>query len=133
MAYNVGLMLSRASIAYFRWRRLWLLVLLQAANVAVWTAAVFWQLIPRAGTLGYILMYLGMVWVGLLGGFAYVNCIHEINTSPKIPAAKRDMFVNLLFGCSESSIFLSCLLGYALNQKTLSFERITTACPRDAA
>jgi hypothetical protein len=129
IAYNVGLMISRASIAYFRWRRIWLLVLLQAANVAVGTVAVFWQLVPRVGTAGYALMYLWMVWVGLLGGFAYVNCIQEMNTSPKIPAAKRDMFVNLLFGCSESAIFLSCLLGYSLNQNILSFDRITTACP----
>merc|ERR1719171_2249335 len=82
IAYNVGLMLSRASIAFFRWRRLWLLVLLQAANVAVGTAAVIYQPVPRLASAGYVMIYLWMVWVGLIGGFAYVNCIHEMNTSP---------------------------------------------------
>jgi hypothetical protein len=125
----VGVILSRASIAFFRWRRLWLLVLLQAANVAVGTAAVIYQPVPRLASAGYVIIYLWMVWVGLIGGFAYVNCIHEMNTSPKIQSSQRDRFVNLLFGASEFSIFISSVFGYALNKNILSYERVIAACP----
>ena len=129
MAYNLGVTASRASLAYFRWRRLWLLVVFQAANLALWILEVYHQPIPRLGSVGYVLMYIWMIWVGMMGGCAYANCIHEINTSPRIHASQRDVLVNFAFGVAQSAILGSSVLGYALDQNVLSYGRISSACP----
>merc|ERR1711920_661006 len=66
ICYNIGVTVSRASIAFFTLPYLMPLLVLQAINVGVWAIEVNINFVPRLGATGYILQYVMMVWVGLM-------------------------------------------------------------------
>ena len=84
--YNVGVTLSRASVSVFRIRRVWVLTLLQAANVAAWALFASTQWVARWHSDLPLYAAAGhMVFVGFMGGACYANCMYLFNTSADIP------------------------------------------------
>merc|ERR1740130_29444 len=79
MAYNIGVTISRGSIAFFEFPCLWLLFVLQAINVAGWAVEVKMRFLRSGWQTGYMIQYAWMVWVGLMGGTAYANCMRKFH------------------------------------------------------
>ncbi|KAM4635504.1 battenin [Polymixia lowei] len=72
--YQVGVLASRSSLCCVKIRKLWALSLLQCVNAVVLLFAVYYQFLPGAWLVFVIVLY-----EGLLGGAAYVNTFHFIS------------------------------------------------------
>jgi len=108
MSYNIGVTLSRLSVALFRIERVWILTLFQALNVFLWIFEVYTGFIRNSLPNGAGL-YLVAAWiavVGLCGGAAYVNCMYLFNNDPGIPNELRELGINM--GLIMSNIGISC-------------------------
>mmetsp|Transcript_49530 Transcript_49530/g.111233 ORF Transcript_49530/g.111233 Transcript_49530/m.111233 type:complete len:478 (-) Transcript_49530:45-1478(-) len=127
--YNVGVTLSRGSILLFEFPHLWLLIVAQAINVVLWAVEVHVHFIARMGARGYMLQYLWMTWVGLMGGAAYANCLRAFHCSPRIPTSKRDRCINVAFLTANVVILSSTLLGTLLDNTVLTEEIVVRGCP----
>lgn len=105
MCYNVGVTLSRLSVAVFRIKRVWLLTALQLFNVIGWTIEVYTGVIRSIpGERGYYLLASWMVVVGLCGGATYGNCMYLFNRQEDIPDDLRELGINLGFVMSNLGI-----------------------------
>lgn len=129
VAYNVGVTLSRGSIAFFQFRHLWLLIVLQAINVALWVVEVNVHLIQSMRTTGYALQYVWMMYVGLMGGTGYANCIRVFHCSPLIPDKQRDQWINYAFAISMMVIVASSGFGVLIESTVLTNDVVTRGCP----
>uniref|UniRef100_A0A8C4P045 Battenin n=1 Tax=Dicentrarchus labrax TaxID=13489 RepID=A0A8C4P045_DICLA len=74
MLYQVGVLVSRSSLCCVKIRKLWALSLLQVVNAVVLLFAVGYQFLPSAWLVFVIVLY-----EGLLGGAAYVNTFYFIS------------------------------------------------------
>jgi len=77
LTYQVGVLISRSSLGFIVIKRIYLMSIFQGVNVLIFTfQAIFWLLPP---TYGIYLIFLFILWEGLLGGAAYVNTFHRIS------------------------------------------------------
>lgn len=129
ISYNIGVTISRGSIAFFQFPCLWLLLILQAVNVGFWTVEMKTHSLQALGGKGYMIQYSWMVWIGLMGGTAYANCIRQFHCSPRIPAEKRDMLINFTFMVSMMMILASTGLGELLENTIWTVADVTRNCP----
>ncbi|KAJ7990036.1 hypothetical protein DPEC_G00310690 [Dallia pectoralis] len=72
--YQVGVLVSRSSLCCVKIRRIWVLSLLQCVNAVVLVLAVYFQFLPSA-----LLVFVIVLYEGLLGGAAYVNTFYFIS------------------------------------------------------
>ncbi|KAI5097181.1 battenin [Silurus meridionalis] len=71
--YQIGVFISRSSLYCFKIRKIWVLSLLQCVNAAVLLISVYYQFWPNVWVVFLIVLY-----EGLLGGAAYVNIFYLI-------------------------------------------------------
>ena len=119
--YNVGVTFSRASVSFFRIRRIWVLTLLQAINVALWGAFASGQWIAYWGS--DVPLYVAachMIFVGFMGGACYANCMYLFNTSEGIPNKYRELGINLGFFFSNIGIITATGLVTILKATVMS-------------
>lgn len=128
ISYNIGVTISRGSIAFFEFPCLWLVCALQAINVAGWAVQVKTRFLPAGSQTGYYIQYAWMVWVGLMGGTAYANCMRAFHCSPRVPSKDRDKLINLAFAISMATILASTFLGDLLDSTILTKEIVTQQC-----
>ncbi|XP_011601874.2 battenin [Takifugu rubripes] len=76
--YQLGVLVSRSSLCCVKIRKLWLLALLQILNAVLLLFAVGYQFLPSAWLVFVIILY-----EGLLGGAAYVNTFFFISKEAK--------------------------------------------------
>lgn len=121
MCYNVGVTLSRLSVAAFRIRRVWALTAFQLFNVVGWTMEVYTGVIrkslPQEG--GYYILAAWMVLVGLCGGATYGNCMYLFNRQAGIPDNLRELGINLGFVMSNIGITIATLSFSLFNETIL--------------
>ncbi|XP_037527610.1 battenin isoform X2 [Rhipicephalus sanguineus] len=72
--YQVGVLISRSSVNVVQIRKLWLLPILQFANVAFIFSEAYFLFLPSFWIVVVIVLY-----EGLLGGAAYVNTFYRIS------------------------------------------------------
>ncbi|XP_026215297.1 battenin [Anabas testudineus] len=72
--YQIGVLVSRSSLCCVKIRKLWVLSLLQVLNAVLLLFAVRYQFLPSAWLVFVIILY-----EGLLGGAAYVNTFYFIS------------------------------------------------------
>ncbi|XP_066498161.1 battenin isoform X2 [Hoplias malabaricus] len=72
--YQIGVLISRTSLFCFKIRRIWLLSFLQCMNAVLLLLAVYFQFLPSVWLVFVIVLY-----EGLLGGAAYVNIFYLIS------------------------------------------------------
>ncbi|XP_971061.2 battenin isoform X1 [Tribolium castaneum] len=75
VAYQIGVFVSRSSVNFFHIRHIWVMSVLQAVNVVIFTTEVIYYYMPSF----WIILALTL-WEGLLGGAAYVNTFYRIST-----------------------------------------------------
>jgi hypothetical protein len=118
LAYQVGVGISRASLAYAPIQRVEVLTVLQGLNMIGWLAA--------ARTLAFgkppflFVLFPWMLFIGLLGGASYVNTYFLIRTHPDILAEDRALAMNLGVCCAYLGLNGGTLLVVALSLTLLS-------------
>lgn len=135
--YNVGVTLSRASVALFRVRRVWILSLLQLVNMLIWGVEAKKQLhMETSGSLPYALLGLHMIFVGFMGGACYANCMYLFNTSGRIPDRLRELGINVGFFMSNCGILFATGIAAVLDHTLLDTRALFPPdgrCPHAAA
>ncbi|CAD7927020.1 unnamed protein product [Amoebophrya sp. A120] len=124
--YNVGVTLSRASVALFRIQKVYLLTFTQLVNCLLWGTEVFAKVHRQLAEndLGYYIMAVHIVFVGFMGGACYSNCMYLFNTSPDIPAEYRELGLNIGFLFSNVGIITATLLALLLDATVMSKENL---------
>jgi len=120
MCYNIGVMMSRLSVAIFRIERVWLITILQLTNVVGWFAEVYSGRIRDAlpEEHGLYIMAAWMIIVGLCGGATYGNCMYLFNNKEGIPENIRELGVNLAMMMSNVGI-ATITLSFSLLDNTV--------------
>ena len=71
--YQVGVFISRSSLQYVKIKQIWVVSTLQAINFVFLFLNTKYMFVESV----YVLCPL-LIWVGLMGGAAYVNVMHQI-------------------------------------------------------
>ncbi|KAI1434018.1 Batten's disease protein Cln3 [Xylaria sp. CBS 124048] len=101
--YQLGVFVSRSSIAFIRIRHVYLLSLLQMGNLALLTMQSLLNFIPNV----YI-VFIITFWEGLLGGGVYVNTFAEI--MEHVPFSDREFSLGATSVSDSAGI---CIAGFA--------------------
>lgn len=104
--YQVGVFISRGSTPFVRFHNLYLLSSLQVANLALLTAHALWNFLPSV----YV-VFVVVVWEGLLGGLVYVNTFAEI--LDRVDPLHREFSLGATSVSDSAGICLAGFLGMA--------------------
>lgn len=110
--YQLGVVLSRSSLALFKIKHIGVLTLLQFINFVLWIVQADIHFVQ-----GYPIiwvLFVHMFYVGLLGGSSYVNVFYLVLHDDKVPVKDREYCVNIsafanTFGITASSIVIIIL------------------------
>jgi battenin len=105
--YQLGVFVSRTSIAWVRVRHLYLPALLQVANFALLTLQALYFFVPSV-----YLVFAVVFWEGLLGGAVYVNTFAEIMDN--VPAAEREFSLGATTVSDSAGICIAGFIGMAI-------------------
>ena len=100
--YQFGVFISRSSLKFFKVRKIEVLTVLQGLNFALWLLQDIYK------TFSVWFLYLHMVFVGLLGGAAYVNIFYLIINDQRIMGRDKDLCVNITAMFITLGITLAC-------------------------
>ncbi|KAI1770551.1 Batten's disease protein Cln3 [Hypoxylon cercidicola] len=100
--YQLGVFISRSSIAFVRIRHLYLPSFLQVVNLVVLTLHALLAFIPNVH-----IIFIIIFWEGLLGGAVYVNTFAEIMED--VPAAEREFSLGATSVSDSAGI---CIAGF---------------------
>lgn len=76
--YQIGVLISRSSVNIFPIHRIWLLAVLQNVNLVVLVCEAYFHFLPSVWIMFVIILY-----EGLLGGACYVNAFYRISKEIK--------------------------------------------------
>lgn len=100
--YQLGVFVSRSSIAFVRFRQLYLLCILQVGNLALLTLHSLLNFIPNV----YIVFFI-IFWEGLLGGGVYVNTFAAVMED--VPFSEREFSLGATSVSDSAGI---CIAGF---------------------
>ncbi|KAI0121319.1 batten's disease protein Cln3 [Xylariales sp. AK1849] len=105
--YQVGVFVSRSSIAVIRVRHLYLPSFLQIGNLVLLTLHAAFFFIPSVW-----IVFLVIFWEGLLGGAVYVNTFAEIMET--IPTSEREFSLGATSVSDSAGICLAGFIGMSI-------------------
>ncbi|KAI1078567.1 Batten's disease protein Cln3 [Whalleya microplaca] len=105
--YQLGVFISRTSIAFIRIRHLYLPSLLQIGNLALLTLHSLLAFVPNV----YIIFII-IFWEGLLGGAVYVNTFAAIMDD--IPSSEREFSLGATSVSDSGGICIAGFVGMAM-------------------
>lgn len=119
--YQGGVFLSRSSVNLFRIRNIWWLPLLQILNLNVLTLQAIYHYIPY-----YWIVFLIVIFEGLLGGATYVNVYYALSTETS--GIVREYSMSMTSVSDSIGISLAALVGLKLGPflKLLNADRIAS-------
>lgn len=77
--YQIGVFLSRSSLSVVKIRRIEILTLLQLINFTFFLFNTIFVFLPN-----FYVLFVLMIWVGLMGGGSYVNVMYNMLESPDL-------------------------------------------------
>ncbi|KAH6640091.1 batten's disease protein Cln3 [Truncatella angustata] len=113
--YQLGVFISRSSIAFIRVRHLYLPSFLQVGNLVLLTVHALLFFIPSV----YI-VFLIIFWEGLLGGTVYVNTFAEIMEN--IPASEREFSLGATSVSDSAGICIAGFIGMAIEPWLCNYQ-----------
>ncbi|KAI1764848.1 Batten's disease protein Cln3 [Hypoxylon sp. FL1150] len=113
--YQLGVFVSRSSIAFVRIRHLYLPSSLQIGNLAVLTLHALLAYIPNV----YIIFII-IFWEGLLGGAVYVNTFADI--MEEVPAAEREFSLGATSVSDSAGICIAGFISMAIEGRLCSWQ-----------
>ncbi|XP_058130305.1 battenin [Anopheles ziemanni] len=81
--YQIGVFISRSSVNLIQFRHVWIMAVFQFLNVVYFTFEAIYYFTPSIW-----IIFVLILWEGLLGGGGYVNTFYRIQTD--VPAARRE-------------------------------------------
>ncbi len=116
MSYQIGVFISRSSFYFFKVRRVWIMTYLQAINFSIFFSIAYWKWL----SIEYQLPL--MVWVGLMGGCSYVNCLYVILKSPQLSKSQKEVAINVAsffddIGILSASFFAIFISNFVIQNK----------------
>jgi battenin len=103
LSYQIGVFMSRSSLSFFEFPRVWILTLCQCTFFVLWLCQAVFHFMPL-----YI-MWLPMVVVGLFGGCGYVNSFHLMMNDASLTVMQKEMITSYNSFFIAVFIFLSTL------------------------
>lgn len=94
MDYQIGVFISRSSVNIFQLDKIWLMSIFQFVNVVYFLTEVIWWYTPSIW-----IVFVIVLWEGLLGGGAYVNTFYRMS---KEISAERQQFAMAMVVQSDS-------------------------------
>lgn len=113
--YQLGVFISRSSIAFIRIRHLYLPSFLQVGNLVLLTLHALFFFIPSV----YII-FIVVFWEGLLGGAVYVNTFAEI--MEEIPASDREFSLGATSVSDSAGICIAGFIGMGIEPYLCNFQ-----------
>ncbi|KAH7306026.1 BTN1-like protein [Stachybotrys elegans] len=113
--YQLGVFISRSSIAVFRVHDLYSPALLQVGNLAFLTAHATLFFLPSV----YV-VFAVVFWEGLLGGATYVNCFAEM--MEQVPAEEREFSLGAVSVADSAGICLAGVVGILLEPALCGYQ-----------
>ncbi|ALC43860.1 cln3 [Drosophila busckii] len=101
--YQIGVFISRSSVNIFQLNKIWLMSVFQFINVAYFLTEVIWFYTPTIW-----LVFVIVLWEGLLGGGAYVNTFYRM--SKEIPAGRQQFAMSMVVQSDSYGIALAGFL-----------------------
>ncbi|XP_058971129.2 battenin [Pocillopora verrucosa] len=98
--YQIGVFISRSSVNIFPIKKIWILAILQHANLVILLCEAYFHFLPSVW-----IMFLIVLYEGLLGGACYVNAFYRI--SQEVPPEHRE------FSMGVTSMADSCGIALA--------------------
>lgn len=105
--YQLGVFVSRTSIAWVRVRQLYLPSFLQVGNVVLLALHALFDFLPNV----YV-VFLVVFWEGLLGGAVYINTFADI--MEEVPPADREFSLSATSVSDSAGICVAGFLGMAM-------------------
>ncbi|KAK8092246.1 Protein BTN [Apiospora kogelbergensis] len=113
--YQLGVFISRSSIAFIRIPHLYLPSILQVVNLVILTLHALFFFIPSV----YI-VFLVIFWEGLLGGAVYVNTFAEIMEN--VPSAEREFSLGATSVSDSAGICLAGFVGMSIEPWLCNYQ-----------
>ncbi|KAK8085974.1 Protein BTN [Apiospora phragmitis] len=113
--YQLGVFISRSSIAFIRVRHLYLPSVLQIANLVLLTLHALFFFIPSV-----YLVFLVIFWEGLLGGAVYVNTFAEIMEN--VPTSEREFSLGATSVSDSAGICLAGFVGMSIEPWLCNYQ-----------
>ena len=110
MSYQVGVFISRSSFYFFKVRRVWIMTYLQTVNFCIFFSVAYWKWL----SIEYQIPL--MVWVGLMGGCSYVNCLFAILDSTKLSKSQKEVAINVASFLNSISITMSAVFAIFISK-----------------
>ena len=101
--YQVGVWMSRSSLKFFKIERVWIVTVLQAINWVIWWLEAEFLFLTEWGE------FVLTLWVGCMGGLAYVNTGYLILNSESIPKEQKEAGMNITLCLNSLGVLLAAL------------------------
>jgi len=108
--YQVGVVISRSSLPIIKISRVWIVSALQLLNF------IFWAWIAYDKDFSLPLEFMIMIWVGLMGGASYVNCLYLVLESDVIEKKDKEVSINIMSICNNIGVLSATLASYVLGE-----------------
>lgn len=89
MSYQLGVFISRSSFYFFKVQKVWVMTYVQIVNFFIWFTIAYWKWV------GIELQIPLMIFVGLMGGCSYVNCMYMILSGCGLSKSQKEIAVNV--------------------------------------
>ncbi|KAI1104815.1 Batten's disease protein Cln3 [Jackrogersella minutella] len=113
--YQLGVFISRSSIAFVRLQHLYLPSLLQVGNLVLLTLHALLPFLPSV----YI-VFIIIFWEGLLGGAVYVNTFAEIMEN--VPTSEREFSLGATSVSDSGGICIAGFVGMAIELRLCDWQ-----------
>ena len=110
MAYQLGVFFSRSSLQYCKIKRVWILSLLQGINFVVLLLNAQFVFVDSVFVLAPM-----FVWVGLMGGAAYVNVMHNILEDKELLKSEKECALALSLIFNDSGVLLASIFSLVMD------------------
>ena len=101
--YQFGVWMSRSSLKVVKVKKVWIVTVLQLINWVVWWIEAEFLFLTEWGE------FVLTVWVGLMGGLAYVNTGYLILNSDEIPKEHKEASMNMVIALNNLGILSSMI------------------------
>jgi battenin len=113
--YQLGVFISRSSLALFRIRTLYIPSMLQVLNLALLTAHALYPFIPSV-----YFVFAIVLWEGLLGGLVYVSTYAAVRE--EVPEEEREFSLGAVSVSDSAGICLAGFLGVGMESALCSWQ-----------
>jgi len=104
LCYQIGVVISRSSLGLIKIKKIWIMTLLQFFNCIGWGILAYCQCV------NLWLLFVFMIWVGLMGGASYCNVLYQVLASEKISKNEKEIGINFISILNDAGVISSSLI-----------------------